>query len=419
MYAGIDLGTSGCRLIIIDEDGSSCYENKIRYAPKQPQTPTLWLQSVFTLIENVPLSTRLQLEALAIDGTSGTIMLGDQYGTPSSPVRMYNDTCHAQTTKLIRDIAPTTSAAHGASSSLGKLIDLLSHHPSHQHRHVYHQADWMAAQFTQQHGFSDENNCLKIGYDPIKRRWPDWIKETGIDTALLPQVQAPSTPFARIDAKVAKRLALPPNLIVAAGTTDSIAAFLATGASNVGDAVTSLGSTLSLKVIAKQPIYEPNLGVYSHRLWDQWLVGGSSNTGGAVLLQHFTEAQMQSMTPELTPMQSTGLHYYPLPRKGERFPIADPTLLPRLSPKPESDLIFFQGLLEGIADIESLAYRTLQRLGSPYPSKLYSVGGGSQNVMWTIIREQKLGLGITTPKIHEAAYGSALLAKKACMSSIA
>jgi sugar (pentulose or hexulose) kinase len=65
------------------------------------------------------------------------------------------------------------------------------------------------------------------------------------------------------------------------GTTDSIAAFLASGANKAGQAVTSLGSTLAIKLISKVPVDDSEKGIYSHRLDDTWLVGGASNVGCA------------------------------------------------------------------------------------------------------------------------------------------
>ena len=52
---------------------------------------------------------------------------------------------------------------------------------------------------------------------------------------------------------------------VVGGTTDSIAAFLASGASDIGDAVTSLGSTLAIKLLSATPATDSSRGVYSHR----------------------------------------------------------------------------------------------------------------------------------------------------------
>ncbi len=54
---------------------------------------------------------------------------------------------------------------------------------------------------------------------------------------------------------------------------DSIAAFLAAGVESVGDAVTSLGSTLAIKLLSNTRIDAAQYGLYSHRLGDAWLVG--------------------------------------------------------------------------------------------------------------------------------------------------
>ncbi|MDH5184977.1 MAG: FGGY-family carbohydrate kinase, partial [Gammaproteobacteria bacterium] len=102
--------------------------------------------------------------------------------------------------------------------------------------------------------------------------------------------------------------------------------------------------------------------------------------------------------------------YYPLSVSGERFPVKDADYPPRLSPRPDSDIVFFQAILEGIADIERQAYRLLQRLGAPYPKRIISLGGGARNTAWTTIRENKLSANVVTAKQTEAAYGAALLA---------
>lgn len=44
-----------------------------------------------------------------------------------------------------------------------------------------------------------------------------------------------------------------------------------------------------------------------------WLVGGASNTGGAVLRQHFTDAELADLSSRMDTRVPTGLDYYPLP----------------------------------------------------------------------------------------------------------
>ena len=57
---------------------------------------------------------------------------------------------------------------------------------------------------------------------------------------------------------------------------DSIAAFIAAGATEQGEAVTSLGSSLAVKLISATRVDHAAYGIYAHRLGDQWLVGECS-----------------------------------------------------------------------------------------------------------------------------------------------
>ena len=409
IFLGIDLGTSGVRGSAIDEDG------KERASVKIPlphlQQPSDWQHAALNIIaqlcEQVAADT---IRAIAIDGTSSTVMLCDDSGEPCSPALMYNDqSCTAQAKQVSR-FAPQDSAARGASSSLAKVLFLLKTSPGA--RHICHQADWITGLLCGRFDVSDENNCLKLGYDSVKREWPQWLAHLEIDSSLLPQVFVPGTAIATVDKDIAQQLGLPPDCQVAAGTTDSIAAFIATGASEVGEAVTSLGSTLVLKLISDKPVFSSELGVYSHRLGDTWLAGGASNSGGKVLLKYFNQARINDMTPMLDADTDTGLDYYPLAEAGERFPHNDPEMQPQLEPRPDDDVRFFQGMLEGIASIEAHGYSVLSQLGAPAVTKVFSAGGGSCNPAWRKIRQRKLGVPVVDAEHSEASYGAALLAAR-------
>ncbi|RVC39707.1 carbohydrate kinase, partial [Mesorhizobium sp. M4B.F.Ca.ET.088.02.2.1] len=129
--------------------------------------------------------------------------------------------------------------------------------------------------------------------------------------------------------------------------------FLATGATAAGEGVTALGSSLTIKILSDRPISAPRYGIYSHRLGDAWLAGGASNSGGKVLAQHFSVARIIELSAAIDPATETGLDYYPLVIAGERFPIADPALPPRLEPRPQSEADYLKAMLEGIAGIEA------------------------------------------------------------------
>ena len=414
LVIGIDIGTSGVRAMAVDERGLIIGEARTPLPPPErvgslvTQDPALWWSAVdaalHALCGQIDPS---RVRALAVDGTSGTMVAIDSTGQPVTAGRMYNDAASLEPSAMIARAAPKTSAAHGASSGLSKAMELAAPGVAK----ILHQADWIAGRLCGRFDVSDENNALKTGYDPVARVWPDWIDGLGLDRALLPIVIAPGTPYGPVTRASASRYGFRDDALVVAGTTDGCASFLATGADVPGDAVTALGTTLTVKLLSDVPVFSPEHGVYSHRIGERWLAGGASNSGGAALLLFFNPDQIAALEPLIDPDVDTGLDYYPLPKAGERFPVADPTLEPRFSPRPEEAVTFLQGILEGIANIEAMGYRLLSELGGPALRRVISVGGGAKNAAWTAIRAKRLGVEVTTAATDEAAYGTARLAR--------
>ncbi len=52
---------------------------------------------------------------------------------------------------------------------------------------------------------------------------------------------------------------------------DSISAFLAADVHEYGDAVTSLGSAIAVKLLSKTRVDDADYGIYSHRIGNLWL----------------------------------------------------------------------------------------------------------------------------------------------------
>ncbi|TIS81217.1 MAG: carbohydrate kinase, partial [Mesorhizobium sp.] len=129
---------------------------------------------------------RAAIRAIAIDGTSGTLLPVDADGRPLAEPLMYNDKVDdGDILAAIARAAPEASAAHGATSGLAKALRY-QHLPGI--AAVLHQADWIAGNLSGCFDVSDENNALKTGYDVEARRWPDWIAATGMRMDLLPDV---------------------------------------------------------------------------------------------------------------------------------------------------------------------------------------------------------------------------------------
>ena len=64
----------------------------------------------------------------------------------------------------------------------------------------------------------------------VSRNWPDWMSRLQVEPGQLPTVMAPGPVIGRIDAGLAGRWGWPTGVEVVAGTTDSTAGFIATGA---------------------------------------------------------------------------------------------------------------------------------------------------------------------------------------------
>ena len=407
---GIDVGTSGARVAAIADDGSLIASFAARYDEAADRaSPDVWWNAVASCLDQLAAAISLaSVKALAVDGTSGTMLGLDAGGNPAARPLMYDQPC--PDTAIIAAVdaaAPADSPARGANSALARAIHL-SRQPGV--AGVVHQADWIAAQITGKPPVSDANNALKTGYDPIAETWPGWIEAAGMGIAKLPRVVLPGHPIGELGKAAADRFGLPANTLITGGTTDGCASFLATGAGKPGDAVTALGSTLVLKLLCDRPVNAPQYGIYSHRLGDMWLAGGASNTGGAVLAAHFSAERLAALTPDLDPETPTGLDYYPLTKPGERFPINDPALQPRITPRPENEVRFLQGLLEGITSVEALGYRRLAEIGAPALASVRTVGGGANNPAFTAIRQRALGVPFLSALSTEAAVGTARLA---------
>lgn len=416
-YLGIDAGTSGIRACVIDEQQRFIAEAALPLPPSRvdgdhvEQIPTDWWQTCCAVLDELFTHTPAEaITALAIDGTSTTSLLCNHSGKPLTPALMYNDQRARSQASQIAALAPGDSGATGVNSSLAKCLWFSENKLINEQSLIRHQADWLTGQFLNNFAYSDENNALKLGYDVLQRRWPGWIDELGCPAACLPDIKPAGSYLGTVSGPIQARFGLSASCVVAAGTTDSTATCLAAGISRAGEAVTVLGSTLVVKILSERPIFAAKYGVYSHRLGSLWLVGGASNSGGAVLKQFFSDDELESLSQQIDSGKDSGLDYYPLPAPGERFPINDPDYMPRLTPRPETDRQFLHGLLEGIARIEAKGYQRLVELGAPQPVNIRSLGGGAKNLAWQKLRERISGTTMHEARHKQAACGAALLA---------
>ena len=228
-------------------------------------------------------------------------------------------------------------------------------------------------------GVTDHNNALKLGFDPglpggadgRSGAYPDWILTQPYASMLPHDVPGAGHRRRRVRRRGGQEAAdNAADVRVVAGTTDSVAAFAAARCTDPGDCVTSLGSSLALKLVSETRVDDAAAGVYSHRLCGRWLVGGASGLGGWLLRSNFTDDELVSLTEEVS--EATGsrdgsslssVDYFPGVLMGFGLSVEEATA--RLSAdRPASDAEFLRAILSSVARVEARAYAALVSMGA-------------------------------------------------------
>ena len=375
------------------------------------EDPTGWRAALLTLAAEIPTPYRSRIGAIAIDGTSGTLLLcrpdGSLLPTPLHQALPYHLACPAQATAAAA-IAGGGPAA-SASGSLARALALLERAEalgSAASLLLRHQADWLMGWLLGDWRWGEEGNNLRLGWNLSARAWCGAIADQSWSGAL-PAIQPSGRLLGPLAPEVAAALQLPCTCQVVTGSTDANAGVLA-AAPGPGDGITVLGTTLVLKQFVAGPLEGP--GLSCHRVADQWLVGGASNAGAGILQRFFSDPQIATLSRQIDPDRPSGLELLPLPGRGERFPVDDPNLEAVLEPRPVSDALYLQGLLEGLTAIEAAGWRRLRELGAPELQRVITLGGGARNPEWRRIRERALGVPVLNRPRLSAARGMAQLA---------
>lgn len=424
---GLDLGSSGARLALVappaaapplpvappspTAEPSLIWEGSTAY-PGPFEDPLSWRAALEHLVASIPTALRSRVGAIALDGTSGTLLLcradGSLLEGPLARALPYHQAFarhQGEAAVLVGGQGPAASA----SGSLARALDLMERARAAAVPPPWllrHQADWLMGWLLGHWRWGEEGNNLRLGYDLRQQHWAGTLAQQSWADAL-PQVVASGSVLGNLHGPVAIRLGLPQRCLVVAGSTDANAGVLAAGV-GVEEGLSILGTTLVLKQFVPHPLEGP--GLSCHRLAGRWLVGGASNAGAGVLRRFFSDSQLAHLSRQIDPLRPSGLALRPLLGIGERFPVDDPQLEPVLEPRPVSDALYLQALLEGLTTIEAAGWRRLRELGAPPLQRVITLGGGARNPQWRSLRQRALGIPVLNRPGRSAAQGMARLA---------
>ena len=345
LVMGIDCGTQGIRCLVSDLEGNIVADSQEKILTSNKigdrfeQDPNEWwdktqicIQKTLDDLKNNGYSS-YDINYLSIDSTSGTIIPIDENNQTLLPAIMYNDSRAKEESLFINQVAKDFTQKIGyqfdPSFALCKVLWIKNHLPDiYEKTKIFiHAGDFLQMKLTDDLFLSDISNSLKMGFDLLEMKWPNFIRDQlEIDIQKLPPVVKTGEESGIIKASIAKQFQFKPSLKIIAGATDGTASFFASGARIPGDISSTVGTTLVIRGISEKLIKDIKGRIYCHlHPAGYWLPGGASNTGGECLQKFFTNENLKEWDSRVMEMSiPTSLILYPLTRKGERLPFASP-----------------------------------------------------------------------------------------------
>jgi len=424
---GIDVGTQGVRAVVVSAagdllgSGAAPIARDHRDGVLHTQLPEDWWAAVVAAVRDAvhQAGRDIEIGALALDATSGTVLVEASDGSDRGPALMYDDSRAAGQSRRAQSAGQQLWDSLGyrmqPSWALPKVLWLIENVALGAGDRVVHQADHLVRRLTGAPVATDTSHALKTGVDLRSAAWPgDVFGELGIPLSLLPQVVLPGTEIGSVGAEAARSTGLRVGTLVRAGMTDGCAAQIASRALRNGSWSSALGTTLVIKGSTPDLVHDSSGAVYCHRNPDGgWLPGGASSVGAGAIRQGFPDADtatLARLTEEAARLVPVADLVYPLTGSGERFPFVAPAAQGFGLDDLVDDGARFGAVCQGIAYVERLAYDVLGVLGAQVSGPVSLTGGAAENAWWNQLRADVLGRPTLVPTSGQAAMGMAVLA---------
>ena len=423
VYLGIDLGTQSVKAMAVTVTGrvaasSSAPLTSTRNGIRHEQNAEDWWSAVCASCSAVTRELGgAPILGIAVDATSGTIVVTDSQLRPCGPALMYDDARALAEVDEVNRVGDSVwqqmSYRMQPSWALPKIVWLSRHgFLSFDHR-ILHQNDFINARLAGVPLPTDSSNALKTGYHQLEDRWPEDVLNTlGIDSGLLPKVVRPGVRIGVTGRRAIQETGIPAGTPIYAGMTDGCASQIASGAVSPGSWSSVIGTTLVLKGVTPDLLHDPRGIIYSHRSADgMWLPGGASNIGAGIIAKEFKAKELPRLNQSAAAAEEpTGIVMYPLSGRGERFPFSNSDATSFALGQFSSDEMKYRAVLEGIACTERLCVDVMVAGGAPREGDFFISGGATKSEAFNQIRADVLCRPLIVPTVTEAAFGMAVLA---------
>ena len=433
MFAGLDLGTSGVRALLVGANGRPvgvadvALDVQHLHPGWSEQAPDAWTQAAAEALAQLKQAhpkAMAQLRGIGLSGQMHGATLLDEAGAVLRPCILWNDTrSHEQAARL--DATPGLREISGNIVFPGftapKLNWLAEHEPETFARvaTVLLPKDYLAYWLTGVIGSEMSDAAGTSWLDTGARAWSDdLLVKTGMRRDQMPELREGTGVVGPIRGDLAAELGLPDTVQVVAGGADNAAAACGVGALAEGDGFVSLG-TSGVLLAARDgfaPSPETAVHTFCHAIPDTWyqmgvILAATDCLNWLARLTGLKPAELTAPLGDRITAPGT-LRFLPY-LSGERTPHNDSAVRGAFIGLDigagRDDLA--RAVLEGVSFALRDNLDALVRTGANL-DRVLAIGGGARSRYWVELLATILELPVDLPAQGEfgAALGAARLA---------
>ena len=430
-FLGIDLGTSGLRVILVDEQSDCIGVAEAGYSVAQPytgcseQNPQDWIDAlnaaVAVLRQNCPAFA--SLKGIGVSGHMHGATLLDQNNDVLRPCILWNDTrSHAQAAQMDADRLFREASCNIVfpGFTAPKLAWVKEHEPEVFARiaRVLLPAAFLNHYLTGAHVSDMSDSAGTAWLDVRARDWsPALLERGGMTPDQMPELVEGCAPAGTLRAELVAQWGVLGEVMVAGGAGDNAAAACGMGAVQEGQGFVSLGTSGVVLVARNQLAPAPQTSVHSfcHAVPDRWyqmsvmLAAADSMTWLGAITGQSPAALTAGLGADLRNPGS--VHFAPY-LSGERTPHNDAQVRGGFTGlgtgTTPQDLT--QAVLEGVCFGLRDGAEAIASTGAQF-EMLYAIGGGAGSRYWLEMLATVLNTPLHIPEGKEfgAALGAARL----------
>ncbi|MCY3832627.1 MAG: FGGY family carbohydrate kinase [Chloroflexi bacterium] len=438
---GLDVGSSACKCIIVDEGLRPISQSAQAYPTYHPQSaaaeqdPEDWYGSACQAVRRCLESSGIEpasVASLAVAGPAHSVALMDGASDILHPTIHWSDLRSTPQTERLETacgdaIFAATLCRVNPAWTLPQLLWLRENKPSlfRRLRRILVVKDYVRYRLT---GLYQTDLYDAIGtqlYDVRAGAWsPALLELVDLAAEALPEVRPAAEVSGELTRAAARDCGLLEGTPVAVGSGDSVVEAAGIGAIAPGHCVLKLGTAANVNLVMREAKPCPGAIIYRHVVDPHWFAITATNSGTSTL-QWFAEtfccsataqhdgqpaySQVESLAAESAP-GARGLLFHPY-LQGERSPYWDPHLRGDFVGIGRGHRLadFARAILEGVAFSLRDCFELVNSFGDSI-QRLYLIGGGAQSQLWGQIVCDVLGRPVVKPVVQSAAYGSAILA---------